>query len=88
MPKDKWIQGAIEHRGALHKDLGIPEDKSIPEKMLREAAKRKDKTGQRARLAMTLKGMHHDGAKKKITSLKELSEKAKDMESKKEDMED
>jgi len=29
-----WIQGAInpEHKGALHKALGVPEGKKIPEK--------------------------------------------------------
>lgn len=26
----KWIQGAIKHPGALHKELGVPKGKKIP----------------------------------------------------------
>lgn len=54
----QWIQGAIKHPGALHKEMGVPEDKPIPDHKLQEAAKAKGKLGQRARLAMTLKRMH------------------------------
>lgn len=54
----KWIQKAIKHPGALHKELGVPEGKKIPEKKLNAAAKKGGKLGQRARLAKTLKGMH------------------------------
>jgi len=54
---EKWIQGAIKHKGALHKELGVPEGKKIPAKKLAKAAKAKGKEGQRARLAETLKGM-------------------------------
>lgn len=56
---EKWIQGAIKHPGALHRELGVPEDKNIPEKKLEKAAEKGGKLGQRARLAETLKGMHH-----------------------------
>ncbi|HHI04323.1 MAG TPA: hypothetical protein ENL45_02140 [Candidatus Woesearchaeota archaeon] len=28
--KKKWIQSAIGKKGALHRQLGIPEDKKIP----------------------------------------------------------
>ena len=56
MAKDKWIQGAIKKPGALHKELGVPEGKKIPEKKLKAAAKKPGKEGQRARLAETLKG--------------------------------
>lgn len=55
--KKKWIQGAIKHPGALHKDLGVPQDKPIPAKKLDAAADKGGKVGQRARLAKTLKGM-------------------------------
>jgi len=55
--KKKFIQKAIKHPGALHKELGVPMDKKIPEKKLAKAAKAKGKLGQRARLAETLKGM-------------------------------
>lgn len=53
----KFIQKAIKHPGALHKELGVPEGKKIPAKKLAKAAKAKGKLGQRARLAETLKGM-------------------------------
>jgi len=57
MAKEKWIQGAIKKPGALHKELGVPEGKKIPEKKLEAAEKKPGKLGQRARLAETLKGM-------------------------------
>lgn len=52
-----WIQGAIKHKGALHRELGVPSGQKIPEKKLDAAAKKGGKEGQRARLAKTLKGM-------------------------------
>jgi hypothetical protein len=55
---DKWIQGAIKHPGALHKELGVPMGKKIPAGKLSKAAKAGGKLGQRARLAETLKKMH------------------------------
>lgn len=51
-----WIAGAIKKPGALHKELGVPEGKKIPEKKLEAAAKKKGVEGKRARLAETLKG--------------------------------
>jgi hypothetical protein len=51
-----WIAGAIKKPGALHKQLGVPKGKKIPEKMLNAAAKKKGTEGKRARLAKTLKG--------------------------------
>ncbi len=56
---EKWIQKAIKKPGALHKELGVPKDKKIPEKKLEKAAKKPGKLGQRARLAETLKKMSH-----------------------------
>ncbi len=56
---EKWIQKAIKHKGALHKEMGVPEGKKIPAKKLAKAAHAKGKLGQRARLAETLKHMHH-----------------------------
>jgi hypothetical protein len=53
---EKWIQGAIKHKGALHKELGVPEGKKIPEKKLAAAAKKPGIEGKRAKLAETLKG--------------------------------
>jgi hypothetical protein len=52
----KWIQGAIKHPGALHKQLGVPQGEKIPEKKLAKAADAGGKLGQRARFAETLKG--------------------------------
>jgi hypothetical protein len=54
--KKNFIQGAIKHPGQLHRDLGVPQGQKIPPDQLRAAAKRKDKVGQRARFALTLKG--------------------------------
>lgn len=54
---EKWIQKAIKKPGALHKQMGVPEGKTIPAKKLAAAAKKPGKLGQRARLAQTLKGM-------------------------------
>ena len=57
MADKKFIQKAIKKPGALHKQLGVPMDKKIPEKKLEKAAKASGKLGQRARFAETLKGM-------------------------------
>lgn len=57
---EKWIQGAIKHPGALHKALHVPEGEKIPAKKLAKAAHSENPTmAKRARLAQTLKGMHH-----------------------------
>lgn len=55
---EKFIQRAIKHPGALHKQLHVPEGKKIPEKKLEKAAHAKGKLGQRARFAETLKSLH------------------------------
>lgn len=51
----KWIQEAISKKGALRKTLGVKEGQTIPAKKLAAAAKKPGVTGQRARLAQTLK---------------------------------
>lgn len=56
-----WIQGAIKHPGALHRDLGIPEGQKIPHELISAAAKRDDVVGRRARLALTLGRLHANG---------------------------
>jgi hypothetical protein len=53
---EKWIQKAIKHPGALHKELGVPASKKIPAKKLNAAAKKPGIEGKRARLAKTLRG--------------------------------
>jgi len=50
----KFIQKAIKHPGALHRELGVPMGKKIPAAKLRAAAKKPGKLGQRARFAETL----------------------------------
>jgi hypothetical protein len=56
--KKNWIAGAVQHKGALHKQLGVPQAEKIPAKKLTAAAQKGGKLGQRARLAKTLKSFH------------------------------
>lgn len=57
-----WIEGAIKHKGGLHKSLGVPQGKKIPKAKIAAAAKRGGRVGKQARLAETLEGMRgrHD----------------------------
>ena len=56
---EKWIQKAKIKKGALHKELGVPEGKKIPAKKLAKAAKSKNPTERkRTVLAETLKKLH------------------------------
>lgn len=54
-----FIQGAIKHPGALHRELGVPQGQKIPKAKIAAAAKKGGKLGQRARFAQTLSHMHH-----------------------------
>jgi hypothetical protein len=54
-PKDE----VVKHPGALHRDLGVPMGKKIPEAKLEKAEHAKGKLGKRARLAETFKGFKH-----------------------------
>jgi hypothetical protein len=56
--KKKWIKGAIKKPGSLRRTLGAKKGKPIPASKLRAAAKKGGKTGQRARLALTLRKMN------------------------------
>lgn len=58
MAKGKFIQSAIKHPGALHKQLGVPQGQKIPAGKLEAAAQKGGKLGQRARFAETLKKLH------------------------------
>lgn len=51
----KWIQSAVKKPGALRKTLGVKAGQKIPAGKLAKAAKAPGKTGQRARLAQTLR---------------------------------
>ena len=53
--KKNWIAGAIKKKGALHRQLGIPQNKKIPASVINKAAKKKGKLGMRARLAKVLR---------------------------------
>ena len=53
-----WIAGAIKHKGALHRELGIPQGEKIPRGKLEKASHAGGKLGERARLAETLSKMH------------------------------
>lgn len=63
--KKMWIQGAIKHPGALHKELHVPEGKKIPAKKLTKAAHSPNLLlKRRAKLAQTLRRMHgHHGSR-------------------------
>lgn len=67
--KEKWIQEAIKHPGTLtttaKKANAVTDKGTIDTAWLEEQANKKGKTGQRARLAMTLKALNKGGKKKK-----------------------
>jgi hypothetical protein len=55
MKDKKWIQKATsQNKGALRKSMGVKKGQTIPKGKLKAAAAKSGKTGQRARLAMTL----------------------------------
>jgi hypothetical protein len=56
---EHWIQKAVKHKGALHRELGVPAGKNIPKKTLAKAASAGGTLGKRARLAETLSHLHH-----------------------------
>jgi hypothetical protein len=47
-----WIAGAVKHKGALRKELGVKKGEKIPHAELEKAAEAKGKEGRRARLAL------------------------------------
>ena len=49
-----WMEHAVKHPGALHKELGVPKGKKIPEKKLEKAEHRLERR-KRANLAETFK---------------------------------
>jgi hypothetical protein len=59
--KKKWIQGMHLKKGALHRQMGIPEGQKIPAAKLAKAAQAGGRLGKRARVAETLKGLRHGG---------------------------
>ena len=56
----KWIQDMHMKKGALHQELHVKEGKKISASKLKKAEHSKNPTeAKRARLAVTLKKMHH-----------------------------
>lgn len=53
--RKRWIAGAVRHRGALHRALGVPLGQRLPLSLVRRAARAPGKLGRRARLALTLR---------------------------------
>ena len=59
MAQKKWIKGAVEHKGALHEALHVPQDEKIPKAKLHAAEKKGGKVGREARLAENLGHLDH-----------------------------
>lgn len=58
MAKGNWIAGATKNKGALHRNLGVPEGQKIPAGKLAAGAKSSSPTIRKeVALAKTLKGM-------------------------------
>ena len=57
MATKNWIAGAIKKPGALRASMGVKKGEKIPAGKLAKAAEKGGKTGQRARLAQTLRKM-------------------------------
>ena len=71
MAKKKWIKSAIQQPGAM---TAAAEHEGVNNSAyISEHKHDSGKSGQRARLAETLKGMHH--GKKKLASHKEIRNK-------------
>lgn len=57
MPKH-WIANAVKNKGALHRELDVPEGKKIPAKKMAKAAKSSNpRIKQQVNLARTLSGL-------------------------------
>ena len=55
MATKNWIAGAVQHKGALHRALKVPEGEKIPAKKMAKAAKSTNpKVAKEANLAKTL----------------------------------
>lgn len=55
---NKWIEKAIKHKGALHRELNVPMGKKIPEKKIEKASHSSNpRLAKRAQLAKTLSGI-------------------------------
>jgi hypothetical protein len=59
MGRKKWIGEIHMKKGALHRQMGIPEGEKIPKDKLEAASKKGGVLGHRANLALTLGNMRH-----------------------------
>jgi len=60
MASGNFISGILSRpgsKGALHRQLGVPEGETIPHGLLEAAARKGGKLGQRARFALELENM-------------------------------
>lgn len=58
--KEKWIQSAIQHKGALRKTMRVEKGQNIPVSKLKKAASGKNVsklTEKRSKLALTLRNL-------------------------------
>jgi hypothetical protein len=62
MASPDWIEKATQKKGALHRRLGVPSNKTIPKKKLTKAATKGGIEGKEARLAETLEKLPHGHA--------------------------
>lgn len=53
--KKNFIASAAKNKGALHRNLGIPQSQKIPEALLQKAKKRGGLVAKEAQLALTLR---------------------------------
>lgn len=61
-----FIQKAIKHPGALHRELGVPQGEKIPAKKMQKALHSDNpRMRKQANLARTLSGLRKTGPKKK-----------------------
>ena len=58
MAANKWIPHSLQ-KGALHRELGVPQGQKIPVSKLNKAAKAGGQEGKRARLAKTFRSFKH-----------------------------
>jgi hypothetical protein len=78
MAERKFIHKAIKKPGALHREMGVPQDEKIPKSKLRAAAKKGNtKLAKRARLALTLEKLPHRGRKSTSSRSKSTSARRK-----------
>ena len=81
---ERWIKGAIRHKGALHRALHVPEGQKIPAKKMAKAKHSENpRIRKMAGLARTLKSFHADGGPVHLMGEGEKSRQRSDRPSRK-----